>query len=337
MLIAIVFDVSEKMDDFLKSKPSFKEILIDYYLNFIIHYGNLFTSLILFIALIWCTSKMAQRTEVVAIISSGVSFKRFMLPFFVATSMLVIISLFAMHFLVPYANKVKEKFELNYISGPFEINDKNHHVEIKEGTIAYFKTIKYQDNWGSKFSIEEWNENNTALKSKLIANYARFDSINNKWSLENYDIRTFTEEGEELKYGTKIDTVLDLKMSDFGVHKNFIYTMTTPELIDFIENERLKGSDKIPFYEIEKHQRSSYPAASYILTLIGVSVASRKVRGGMGLKLVYGILIAVLYIFAMKIMTVATTNMGLNSLISVWTPNFIFSIIAVILYIKTPK
>jgi len=280
---------------------------------------------------------MAQKTEVIAIISGGVSFIRFLRPFFIGTTILVLGSLIAMHYLVPQANKIKEEFELEFISGPFEIRDKDHHAEVREGEIAYFKSIDYQDNWGSKFSIEHWDVENNRLEKKLFANYARYDSLKGKWKLENYFIRTFNETGEHVDYGTSLDTVLNIKLSDFGVHKNFIYTMTTPELNEFIEKERLKGSDKIPFYQIEKYQRTSYPIAAYILTLIGVSVASRKVRGGMGLKIVVGLLIAILYIFAMKIMTVAATNTGLDAIYAVWAPNAIFSIIAVILYIKTPK
>ena len=337
MLIAVVFDVSEKMDDFLKTNPPFNEILTDYYVNFIIYYGNLFTSLILFIALIWCTSKMAQRTEVIAIISSGVSFKRFLLPFFIATSILVTVSLLAMHYFVPHANKVKEEFELEYIKGPFEIRDKDHHAEIQPGIIAYFKSIDYQDNWGSKFSIEHWDTEENRMTKKLFANYARYDTLKNKWKLENYFIRDLTKGQEEIVFGSRLDTVLRVKFSDFGVHDSYITTMTTKELNDFIEQEKRKGSDKIPAYNIEKHQRTSYPIAAYIMTLIGVSLASRKVRGGMGLKIVLGLLIAIAYIFAMKIMTVAATNSGMPALMAVWAPNFIFSIIAVFLYIKTPK
>ncbi|NND77376.1 MAG: YjgP/YjgQ family permease [Flavobacteriales bacterium] len=335
MTIAVVFDISEKMDDFLDTRPPLSEIIFKYYLNFVIHYGNLFTSLIIFIALIWFTSKMAQRTEIIAILSSGVSFARLLRPFFIAATIMVVISLVAMHFLVPYANKVKEQFEQQYIYGPFEIREKDHNAEIRPGEIAYFRSINYQDNWGSKFSIGHWEDGK--LTKKLFANYARFDSSTTRWKLENYYIRSFEYGKETLVHGSKLDTVLDIRFSDFGVRKNFVYTMTTAELKDFIEVETLKGSDKIPKYEIEIHQRTSYPVATYILTLIGVSVAGRKVRGGMGLNIVLGLLIAILYIFAMKIMTVSATNAGVNPFIAVWTPNALFALIAVYLYIKAPK
>lgn len=335
MTISVVFDISEKLDDFLKTNPSVKEIVVDYYLNFVLHYGILLSSLIIFIALIWFTSRMAQRTEIIAILTSGVSFNRFLLSFFIAAFLLVSMSLVLTHYLVPIANKNRYNFESKYIDGPYRINDQDLHAEVEPGVIAYFKRIDYQNNWGSKFSIEHWDGG--MLTKKLISNYARFDTINNRWKLENYFIRTFDGEKEKLRYGTKLDTLLNVRFSDFGVNKDVIHTMTTPELNKFIERESMKGSDRIPFYQIEKHQRTSFPVATFILTLIGVVVSSRKVRGGYGINIVIGILIAVLYIFTMKMSTVAATNVDFNPLLAVWIPNFIFSIIAVYLYTKAPK
>ena len=335
MTISVVFDISEKLDDFLKINPSIKEVVMDYYLNFVLHYGILLSSLIIFIALIWFTSRMAQRSEIIAILTSGVSFNRLLLSFIMAAFILVSISLILTHYLVPNANKNRYNFERTYIDGPYRINEQDLHAEIEPGIIAYFKRIDYQNNWGSKFSIEHWNDG--LLTQRLISNYARFDTVNNRWKLENYFIRTFDGENEKLKYGTKLDTVLELRFSDFGVSRHIIHTMTTPELNQFIVKEKLKGSDRIPFYQIEKYQRTSFPLATFILTLIGVVVASRKVRGGYGINIVKGILIAVLYIFAMKMSTVAATNVDFNPLLAVWTPNLIFSIIAIYLYIKAPK
>ena len=335
MVISVVFDVSEKLDDFLKTNPSIKEIIVDYYVNFVLHYGILLSSLIIFISLIWFTSRMAQRTEIIAILTSGVSFNRLLLSYFIAAFILVSLSLVLTHYLVPTANKNRYEFERKYIDGPYRINEQDLHAEIEPGVIAYFKRIDYQNNWGSKFSIEHWDDGK--LEKKLISNYARFDTIKNSWKLENYFIRIFQDDTEKLKYGTKLDTVLDIRFSDFGVSRHIIHTMTTPELNSFIDREKMKGSDRIPYYQIEKHQRTSFPLATFILTLIGVVVASRKVRGGQGINIVIGFLIAVIYIFTMKVSTVAATNVDFNPLLAVWIPNLIFSIIAVYLYIKAPK
>ena len=204
--------------------------------------------------------------------------------------------------------------------------------------IQYYLTVckSVVNNVGYKFSIEQWGDDGK-LSSKLLADRARFDSISGKWVIENYYIRHFSDSIETITRGTKIDTLLALKPSDFGQRISVASTMGYTELNDFIESERKKGSDQTVHYEIEKHQRTSYPFATYILTIIGVSIASRKNRGGIGAHLAVGVLIAVTYIFAMKVTTVAATNAGLNPVLAVWLPNIIYFFISIFVFIKAQK
>ncbi|MFT4659753.1 MAG: lipopolysaccharide export system permease protein [Patiriisocius sp.] len=335
MTISVVFDISEKLDDFLRSNPSFKEIALDYYLNFVLAYSILFSPLIIFVALIFFTSKMAQRTEVVAILSSGVSFNRYLRPYFIAASILAFGALYVNHFVIPKANAVRLNFEEKYYRNPYSIKDKDIHFEIEEDRIVYFKTINLQNASASNFSIEQWKDEK--LISKLSAKRVKWDSTNGVWNLTNYTHRNFLNGHETLEYGNKLDTNLNIGLSDFGKRIEFVSSMNYYALNEFIEKERKMGSSKISFYLIEKYQRTSYPFATYVLTLIGVSLASRKVRGGIGMHLALGFLVVLTYIFAMKVTTVSATNAGLSPFIAVWIPNVLFSILAIYLYIKSPK
>ncbi len=336
MSIAIVFDVSEKLEKFVRSDAPFLKIVFNYYLNFVFYYGNLFSSLLIFLSVLLFTSQMAQRTEIVAIFASGVSFKRFLYPYFIGATILVGVSLYFTHYQLPIANATRLQFEEEYLNKQFRINDKNLHRQFEPNAIAYFESFSTINNVGYKFSIEKWG-NDGKLESKLLADRARYDSVSGKWEIENYYIRNFTDSLETIEKGKKLDTLLTLKPRDFGQRISVASTMGYRELSDFIDAERKKGSDKTVHYEIEKHQRTSYPFATYILTIIGVSIASRKSRGGIGADLAIGVLIAVTYIFAMKVTTVAATNAGLNPLLAVWLPNIIYFIISIIVFNRAQK
>lgn len=336
MSIAIVFDVSEKLEKFIKSSAPFDEVILDYYVNFVFFYGNLFSSLLIFLSVLLFTSQLAQRTEIVAILASGVSFNRILLPYFIGATILVAGSLYFTHYQLPRANATRLEFENTYLKKQYRIKDNNLHRQYEEGSIAYFKSFSTVNNIGYKFSIENWDEEGD-LTYKLMAERARYDSLTNRWKIENYYERYITEEGERLARGKSKDTLIALVPSDFGQRLNIASTMVYDELNNFIESERRKGSDKTVHYEIEKHQRTSFPFATYILTIIGVSIASRKSRGGIGAHLAIGVLVAVTYIFAMKVTTVAATNAGLNPLLAVWLPNIFYFLVAIYFYFNAQK
>jgi lipopolysaccharide export system permease protein len=338
MSIAVVFDVSEKIDDFLKNKAPLKAILIDYYLNFVLYYGNLFSALLIFISVIFFTTKLANRTEFIAILSSGVSFKRLLLPYFVAATTLVVISLFLNHYLIPRATQERLAFERQYIGSGYTPDRINIHREISPGTIAYFQLYSTSQEVGYKFSLEQWNDAGQ-LEYKLIAERAAFDSTTGKWQVHNFYERFFLPEnqGERVETGTRMDTTLLLVPDDLYFKVDFAAAFPYQELKDVIALEKKRGSDTVTFYEIELYQRTSYPFATYVLTLIAVSIASRKVRGGLGLNLVFGFIVVFIYIFSMRLTTVAATNAGMDPLIAVWIPNIMFGVMGAFMYRVAPK
>lgn len=335
MLIAVVFDISEKTQDFARMTASAKEIVFDFYLNFIIYYSNLFSGLLIFIAVLLFTSRLAHRTEIIAMLSSGVSFPRIMWPYFLAATMLTAVSLFINHSVLPAANKVRLAFEEEHIRATYFVDDKHMHREIAPGTIAYFESFKVQEKMGFRFSLEHWENN--VLTRKLNSDRAQYDSVNGSWRISDYVLRTMDGTHERIQRGQMLDTVINLKPSDMGQRWETAMAMSWKELNAHIASKRAQGDGSLMPYLIEKHQRTSYPFATYVFTLIGVSIASRKVRGGTGLHLALGVLLSLLYVFAMKLTTVAATNAGLDPLLAVWIPNMVFGVVGVVIYRRAPK
>lgn len=337
LCISVVFDLSEKIDRFIQSEAGASEVLFKYYLNFVIHYGNLFSALFIFISVIWFTSKMASNSEVVAILSSGVSFPRFLFPYFIGATILVLLSLYLNHFVVPHSNDVRLTFEERYMGGRRWENQKKVHRQIASGKLIYFKAFFPGGGRGYSFSMEQWNEDRTALEYKLIAEQVMYDSATGKWDLNSARIRRFTEEGDTVQKLVAKDTLLGFKPEDIGQDASLAETMTYGELNRKIEAEKKKGSDNVVHFQLEKHKRTSYPLGTYVLTLIGVSIASRNLKGGLGLHIAIGLGIAVSYIFFMKIFTVAATNAGMSPLLAVWIPNGLFLLIGLGIYYQAPK
>ncbi len=335
MLIAVVFDISEKTEDFAKMSASFQEIVTKFYVNFVIYYSNLFSGLLIFIAVLLFTSKLAHRTEIIAMLSSGVSFPRIMWPYFLAATVLTAMSLFVNHTILPAANKVRLAFEEEHIRATYHVDEKNLHREIAPGSIAYFESWNAQHRKGFRFSLEQWTDG--TLTSKLTSDRAEYDSLNGSWRIYDYLIRDMNGTEEHIRRGDLLDTTIALKPSDMGQRWETSMAMSWHELNDYIAAKNAQGDDSTAPYLIEKHQRTSYPFATYVFTLIGVSIASRKVRGGTGLHLAAGVGLVLLYIFAMKLTTVAATNAGLDPFIAVWLPNAVFAIVGVLLYRSAPK
>jgi lipopolysaccharide export system permease protein len=326
MLLAVVFDVSERIEDFIKTQPPTSAILFDYYLNFIFFYSNVFSALIIFIAVIFFTSKMAQNSEIIAILSSGVSFPRFLRPYIIAATVLTGLSLYTNHFVLPKANKKMIEFEARYVWNKPTYS--NIHREMRPGLFAYI--YSYSDGKVENMWLEKWEDQE--LKSVFYATRGTTDSLSNNWKFENYFERVFHENKETIHQGAKKDTLLPFNIKDFGQRMEYAITMTSPELSEYIKEEKDKGNENIIQYEIELHQRTSYPVATYILTIIATCVACRKKRGGLGVNIAIGLLVAVFYIFCMKMTSVAATNAGLSPFISVWIPNVLFGIIAIFFY-----
>lgn len=335
LLIVVVFDISEKIDDFIEKDAPFKAIIFDYYLNFIPYFGNLFSPLFTFIAVIFFTSKMAGNTEIISILSSGVSFRRMLLPFMLSATLLGCLSFLLGNFVIPPANTERLAFENTYIKNPYRNRDKNIHMQINPGTFVYLESYNSIKNIGYKFSLEHFENNQ--LSKKLFSNYIEWDSSNGHWNIHHYFIRELDGLEETVTEGKRLDTLINLHPNDFNIRKNMVETMNYFELNDFIAEERMKGSKNLVYHLIEKHKRMAFPFATIILTLIAVAIASRKVRGGIGLHLGIGLLISFSYILFMQVSTTFATNGDLSPGLAVWIPNLLYIGLAAYLLQKAPK
>ena len=335
ILVVIVFDISEKIEDFLKPDVTLHEIIFDYYINFIPYFVNLFSPLFTFIAVIFFTSRMASRTEIVAILCSGVSFNRLLRPYLIGATVIAITSLFLNTHVIPLANKSRLGFMLKYIDNNYIYNGRDIHRQVAPGVFVYMETYDNEDDVGTRFTIEKLN--GRTLVFKLSAREIRWDSIKSRWSIIDYSRRDFKGRKEYLTKGAKIDTVLNLNPKDFSRAENRMESMTSSELSAFIDNEKMKGSNNVPLYEIEKNKRIAFPFATFILTLIGVSVSSRKSRGGMGRHLGVGIALSFIFIFFMQWFTSYAASGVLPASIAVWVPNAIFAVIAIFMLRNAPK
>jgi len=335
LLIVIIFDVSEKIDDFLEHELSIKTIIFDYYLNFIPYFGNLFSPLFVFISVIFFTSKMANNSEVIAILNSGMSFSRFLRPFIIASIILGTLSFLLGNFIIPPSNSKRIDFENKYLRNKYYSNKKNIHIQILPNQYIYMQSYNSKREIGYKFTIEKFNDNK--LISKLKSDYAQYDSINNVWQINNYEIREFKDEKQIIKKGIRMDTTINLHPSEFTKRKSLVETMNFFELNNYIKREEMRGSEQLISHKIEKHKRIAFPFSSIILTLIGVAIASRKIRGGIGMHLGIGIIIAFTYILFMQISTTFAINSNLDPKLSVWIPNFLYVILSLVLLNKAQK
>ncbi|MFT5749132.1 MAG: lipopolysaccharide export system permease protein [Ancylomarina sp.] len=333
--ITIVFDFSEKIDNFIDKEAPFKAVIFDYYVNFIPYFANLFSALFTFISVIYFTSKMAYDTEIIAILSSGVSFKRLMFPYFISALIIGIFSFFLSNFVIPPANAKRLDFTETYLKKRFVNKEKNIHRQIEPGLFIYMSKFETFPKIGYQFSLEKFE--GKQLVSKLTSRSIKWNEEKEKWTIKDYMIRRIDGDKETFETGKSIDTLLNFKPDEFSRRTNVVEAMDMMELDDFIDEQIMRGDSNISAYKIEKYRRIANPFSAFILTLIGVSLACRKVRGGMGLHLGIGLGLSFSFILFMQISTVFATNGSMNPLLAVWLPNIVFSVIAVYLYRVAPK
>ncbi|MCK5536963.1 MAG: LptF/LptG family permease [Bacteroidales bacterium] len=333
--IAIVFDISEKIDDFIEKEAPFRAIVFDYYFNFVPYYGNLFSFLFVFISVIFFTSKMAVHSEFIAMLGSGMSYRRIMRPYMISAAVIAVFSWFLSNWVIPHSNSVRLDFENTYINNTFRFQGRNYHKQISPGVYVFIESYNNKLDMGSKFSMEKFE--NGKLVSKLVSDYIKWDTTSNKWRIHNYRIRYFLEDGESIERGKKIDTTLNMERADFHRRATDVETMNHTELNYFIEKERLSGSGNTNAYLIEKYKRTAFPFSTFILTMMGVSLASRKVRGGTALYLGIGLGLSFSYILFMQISFQFSIGSNLSPLIAVWIPNVLYGIIALFLFRLAPK
>ncbi|MDK2909390.1 MAG: lipopolysaccharide export system permease protein [Bacteroidales bacterium] len=336
IIIVIIFDISEKIDDFITKQAPLQAIIFDYYLNFIPFFINLFSNLFTFIAVVFFTSRLAARTEIVAMLSGGISFRRLLRPYMISASFLVILTLYLSNFLIPHTNITLREFEKKYLKNPPKSNVMNLHLQIEPGVFVYYESWDNKEKTGYRFTLEKFQD--SLMVYKLLSDRIKWDSTAGKWRLEQYVERQMQDTSlHRLVFGAMKDTTLNLLPDEIMVDKEDIKIMNFSELNAFIAREKLKGSSMVRFYETEKQKRIAVPVSALILTLIGLSLSSRKVRGGTGMHLGLGIGITFSYILFMQISTQFSVYGSMSPLLATWLPNMLFFVVGMYLFMKAPK
>jgi lipopolysaccharide export system permease protein len=337
MSIAVIFDITEKVEDFQKVS-SINEIIFDYYLNFVAFYGNMFSAMIVFISTILFTSKMSSNTEIVASLTGGVSYKRLMLPFFIGATIIFTLSFVANHYIIPTTNIKRLQFENAYVGAGRKLADnQNIHRQVAPGELVYFENFSPTRKTGYNFSYEKFTED-LELRYKLTGNYIRFDTATDSWKIDQWVLRTIDENGAEtISRGRRKDTTFVFGPDELVPKLFSSAMMITPVLKDFIKAEKQRGSSKLNTYYIELHKRTSWPFATYVLILIAVSLSTKKSRGGLGINMAIGLFICLIYVFLMQISSTFGSVGQMSPFLAVWFPNIFFFFIGVYLYWRAPK
>lgn len=335
LLVVVIFDMSEKIDDFISKQAPMQAIIFDYYLNFIPYFANMFLSMFIFIAVIFFTSKLAGNSEIIAILSSGVSYRRLMVPYMVASLILAIFSYLLVNWIIPPANQKRLLFEERYIRNKYVNNEQDIHRQILPGVFIYIESYNTSYNIGYKFAIEHIVDGE--MVSKTITDYIQWDTIVNKWQMNNCVVRDFANGKEQVKYYRRLDTTLNMLPSDFAQRKNVVEAMNYTELNEFIESETRKGTENVVLWKIEKHRRFASSFSTFIMTIIGATLSTRKKRGGIGVNVCIGFILAFSYIMFVRVSNVLAINTNMPPLIAVWIPNLIYAGIGIFLYNKAKR
>jgi lipopolysaccharide export system permease protein len=332
--IAVVFDLTEKLDNFFEHDAPLKAIVFDYYLNFIPFYMNMFSPLFTFIAVIFFTSKMANNTEIIAILSSGVSFRRLMLPYFLSALVISSISFVIGGFIIPPANKNMLNFEDKYVRKFKTDNAQNVQMEVEKGVIMYIERYEIASNTGYRFSLEKFK--GKTLVSRLTAQTISWDSAY-QWKITDYLQRDFNGMRESISKGYSKDTTIMVQPEEFFITSQEAAQMNNIQLRKYLIQQKNRGVGNIQAFEDEYYKRYSMPLAAFIMTLIGVSLSSRKVRGGMGLHLGVGLALSSMYILFSTMSTTFSVSGAMSPFAAVWLPNLLFLFIGIYLYRTAPK
>lgn len=335
VLIVMVIDYTEKIDDFIRKQAPMHAIIFDYYLNFIPYWANYISPLMVFIATVFFTANLAAKTEIIAILSSGVSFTRLMRPYLIGSSIIAIGTFIMIGWVVPNANKIRVPFEHQYINGTYFFDKRDVHIKIAPDVYAYIESYDNNTNTGYRFSLERISNNE--IKEKLISDRITWDTVRKKWTIHDYRIRNLMPGKTGIFAGTKIDTTLNLFPKDFQ-NKHLLHeTFTLPELNRHIDLVRSRGADGIEVFLIEKYLRFANPISVIILTIIGFLVSARKSRGGVGFQIALGFSLAFIYILFFMMSKGIAEGGGMPPLLAVWLPNIVFSAVGVGLYYTLPR
>lgn len=336
--ISIVFDVNENLAKFSQYNAPLKAIVFDYYVNFVPYYANLFSPLFVFIAVIFFTSKLAGNSEIISMLAAGMSFKRLMRPYMISCVIISAITFYLGAYVIPHGTIIRQNFEIMYKNKKKNTAAENRQLQVGEGVIAYIQ--HYDDTYkkGYGFCLDKFE--NKKLVHHMTATEIQYDTVSDSryhWKAYNWKIRTFKGLREHIVSGNVKDTIIYMEPTDLVYSKGQQETFTNAQLRDYIHKQQQRGSDNVIQYEVEYHKRIAMSFASFILTTIGLSLSSRKRKGGMGLYLGIGLALSFGYILLQTVSSTFAINAGWPALLAAWLPNIIFIIVAYFCYRKAPN
>ena len=336
--ISIVFDYNENLAKFSNNHAPVKAIIFDYYANFVPYFANLFSPLFVFIAVIFFTSKLAGNSEIIAMLASGTSFRRLLKPYMISAALIAMLNYYLGAYVIPHGNVTRYNFETLYKNKKRITSASNVQLQISPGVIAYMQQYDNNVKRGYGFSLDKFEDKK--LVSHMTANMIQYDTISDSryhWKAVNYKIRTLKGLREHIERGTELDTMIMMEPMDLVYSKGQQETFTSPELLRYISKQQERGSQNVVQYEVEYHKRIATSFASFILTIIGASLAARKRKGGMGLALGIGLALSFSYILLQTVSATFAINSGLPAMLAAWIPNIIYAGIAYFCYRQAPN
>lgn len=336
--LSIVFDINENLAKFTQYHAPLRAIVFDYYVNFVPYFSNLFSALFVFIAVIFFTSKLAGNSEIIAMLASGVSFRRLMRPYMISCVLISAVSYYLSAYVIPHGTVIRQNFETLYKNKKKNTAAENVQLQVGDGVIAY---IQFYDNRAKKgygFFLDKFE--NKKLVSHMTATEIQYDTISeskNHWTAYNWRIRELKGLREDITHGMKKDTLIMMEPTDLVYSKGQQETFTSPQLLEYISKQQTRGSGNVVQYEVEYHKRIASAFASFILTTIGLSLSSRKRKGGMGMYIGIGLVLSFGYIMLQTVSATFAIQANVPAIIAAWIPNLLFSIIAYICYRKAPN
>ena len=334
--IVIIFDISEKIDYFVKNEAPLKAIIFDYYLNFIPYFVNMFSPLFVFITVIFFTSRMAANSEIIAIMAGGVSYNRMMVPYMASALLIALLSLGLNLYVIPRSNATRVEFEAQYVKRHNDFDLQDIHYQISPGQFVYIQSFSRWNNTAYRFTMEDIKDNR--LVRKVSAETAVWDSTMDGWHLRRVFVRNYSEGLEDrVEFAPQVDTVIALKIKDLFNNEKTVEALTIKQLNELIATQNLRGDANVMYAQIEKHRRWALPFSALVLTIIGVTLSAKKRRGGIGWNIGIGIALAFSYILFLRFSEMFVYTNTLPPGIALWIPNLLYAIIAAALYRYAPK
>ncbi len=336
--ISIVFDINENLAKFTTNHAPLRAIVFDYYANFVPYFANLFSPLFVFIAVIFFTSKLAGNSEIIAMLACGMSFKRLLRPYMVSAALIAALNLYLGAYVIPRGTVIRHNFESLYKNNKKNTSASNVQLQVGKGVIAYIAQYDDRHKTGYGFSLDKFE--NKKLVSHMTASTIQYDTISDSkyhWKASNYKIRTLRGMKEHITTGMERDTVVLMEPIDLVFSKGQQETFTSPELLEYISKQKDRGSSNVVQYEVEFHKRIAMCFASFILTVIGTSLSSRKRKGGMGLYLGIGMALSFAYILLQTVCSTFAINANTPPMLAAWIPNILYFFIAYFCYKKAPN